>query len=183
MIRPFQRLWPLARRYPFSGICAALSVFLALASVLLWLRLHSLTAAQPTRQAEGDAVTATLISAPQLRQELAFAQQTIQRITDNLTSEESLAANTNYFLDLAERCEVRLDPPRSFNTAPPETGTGYKKIPFGLRVSGTFPQLAAFIHAVETGPRLSNISYFVFRKPAGSSQVVLELNVDLLGKK
>lgn len=182
-MRQLQRLWSAAFRYPFYGICSALSILFALSSAVLWLRLHSLTNAQQERQRELDAVVATLISAPQLRQELAFAQQTIQRITESLTSDESLVANTNYFLALAEQYEVQLDGPRSMNTAPSESGTGYKKIPFGLKVTGTYPQVAAFIHAVETGPRLSNVTYFSFRKPAGSSLVAVDLNVELLGKR
>jgi Tfp pilus assembly protein PilO len=183
MMRHLQRIWPVARRYPLDAVCSILSIIFLLTSAVLWFRLHSLEKAQQARQEELDKVVATMISAPQLRQELAFAQQTIQRIADNLTDEDSLVANTNYFLTLADRYEVHLDPPRSFNTAPSETGMSYKKIPFGLKVSGTFPQVAAFIHAVETGPRISNITYFSFQKPAGAAQVTVELNVDLLGKK
>lgn len=183
MMRRFHQIWPLVRRYPFCGFCVAVGIVFAIITPLLWLRLNSLTAIQRNKQAEADAVQATLISAPQLRQELAFARQTVQRIAENLVSEESLVANQNYFLDMAEACGAQLEPVRSYNTPPPETGADYKRVPFGLRASGTFSQLAAFVHAVETGPRLANINAFRFVKIPGSPLVTLDLTVDLLGKR
>ncbi|MEO6567681.1 MAG: type 4a pilus biogenesis protein PilO [Opitutaceae bacterium] len=142
-----------------------------------------MTEAQQKKQGDLDAVVAILISAPQLRQELAFAQRTIQQITESLTNEESVVANTNYFLDLADQHEVRLENLRSYSTAPTDSGLGYKKVPFGFKVIGTFPQVAAFIQTVETGPRLSNITFFSFRKTAGASSISVDISVDLLGKK
>lgn len=183
MNRPLKNLWPLARQYPFCGICAVLSVVFALGSVILWWRMHSLSKLQHARQVEGEAVQATLISAPQLRQELAFVRQTMQRITDNLASEENLADNTNYFYNMEEISKAHVEDLRNFNIPPPDTGTPYKRIPFGVRVTGTFTQVASFIHAVETGPRLSAITYFSFRKRPGTSLVVADFNVDLLGKR
>lgn len=183
-MRPFQNLWQLARQYRFCGICAVLSVAFAIGSLALWVRLRSLSKLQHARQVEGEAVQATLISAPQLRQELAIVRQTTQRITDNLASEEALSDNINYFYNMEETSRARLeDTPRQFNVPPPDTGVPYKRIPFGVRVTGTFTQVASFVHAVETGPRLSAITFFSFRKRAGTSLVVADLNVDLLGKR
>lgn len=183
MTRRFQNLWPLARQYPFCGICAVLIVVFAIGSLVLWLRMHSLAKLQHARQAEGEAVQATLISAPQLRQELAFVRQTMQRITENLASEENLADNTNYFYNMEETSKARVEDLRNFNIPPPDTGIPYKRIPFGVRVTGSFTQVASFVHAIETGPRLSAITYFGFRKRPGTSLVVADLNVDLLGKR
>ena len=118
-----------------------------------------------------------------MRQELSFARETIQRITANLASEDNVADNTNYFYNMEEPSKAHVESFRPFNTLPPETGVPYKRIPFGLKVSGTFTQVASFIHAVETGPRLSAITYFSFRKQAGTSLVTVDFNVDLLGTR
>ena len=176
-------LWGLARRYPFCGVCGIASLVFLLGSLLLWARLHTLSKVQHARQIEGEAVQATLISAPQLRQELAFVQQTMQRITQNLSTEDDLAVNINYFYDMEGPSKARVDDIRPFNSPAPDTGVAYKRIPFGLKVSGTFPQVAAFLHAVETGPRPCAITYFSFRKRPGTATIVVEFNVDLLGSR
>jgi Tfp pilus assembly protein PilO len=183
MMRRFQNLWPLAREYPFCGICAAMSVAFAIGSLVLWVRMNALSKLQHARQVEGEAVQATLISAPQLRQELALVQHTLKRITDNLASEENLADNINYFYNMEETSKAHLEDLRPFNIPVPDTGTPYRRIPFGIRVSGSYAQVAAYIHAVETGPRLSTITYFSLRKRPGTSFVVADFNVDLLGKR
>lgn len=182
MIRLYQ-IRALVRRYPFCGGCAALSVLLIIFSVGLWFHVRSLAVLQRKRQVEGEAVQLTLIAGPQLRQELAFVRQINQRIADSLISEENLADNVNYFYKIEEESEARLDDLHAFNAPPPDTDSPYKKIPFGLKVSGTFAQVAAFIHAVETGPRLVSINHFSFRKRAGTTLIVADLNLDLLGKK
>jgi Tfp pilus assembly protein PilO len=182
MIRRLRQFWPLVRRYPFFGSCAVLSVLFALSAIGLSVRLHTLSGIHQKKLAEANIVQATLRSKPELLKELEFVRQTLQRISENLAKDESLLANQNYFLDMAERCEARLNL-SSFNTPPPDTGTEYVRIPFGLKASGTYAQVAAFIHALETGPRVSNITAFSFQRVPGTSNVTVDLNVDLLGKR
>jgi Tfp pilus assembly protein PilO len=182
MIRGFQQLWALARRFQFLGICAALSFVFAIGAAGLSVRLHRLSGIHKALETEASAMQATFRSKPQLLEELDFVRQTVRRITDNLAKDESRIANSNYFYDMADECEVRLAL-SPFNTPPPDTGVDYVRIPFGLRASGTYSQLAAFIHAVETGPRISNITSFSFQRVAGSPLLTVDFNVDLLGKR
>jgi len=57
-------------------------------------------------------------------------------------------------------------------------------VPFSIRVTGTFEQAASFLHAIETGPRLASISNLSFRRVTpGGTNLILEMTVQLLGKK
>jgi Tfp pilus assembly protein PilO len=183
MIRHLSELVALAKRYPFRGFCLALSTILLDTSVILWIHLRTLTALQHKKQTEGEAVTATLISGPQTRDELAYAKETTRRIASTLITEENLTDNVNYFYKLEEISKAHLDDLRPLNVPSSEAGTLYQRIPFSLKASGTFPEVAAFIQALETGPRLAAINSFSFRKRVGGPLVVVDLNLDLLGKK
>jgi Tfp pilus assembly protein PilO len=182
MMRRLQHLWPLAKQYPFLGICASLSVIFGIGAIGFSVRLHTLSVVQRQKQKEANAIEANLRSAPQLRQELDFVRQTMRKISGNLTKEESRIANQNYFHEMAEGCGIPLTV-SPYNAPPPDTGADYIRIPFGLKATGTYSQLAAFIHAVETGQRISSITSFSFQKVAGSPVLTLNLGVDLLGKK
>jgi Tfp pilus assembly protein PilO len=183
VIRRLQNLWSLAKTYPFCGICGVLSLVFALGSLGFWWQSRVLIGAQVKKQKEADAVRATLISAPQLRQELVFVRQTMAKINEVLASEENLADNINYFYNMEESSKARLDSLQPFNTSSVDTGVPYKRIPFGIKVSGTYTQVTAFIHAVETGPKLSAVTRLVLRKRPDSALVTADFTVDLLGKR
>ena len=62
----------------------------------------------------------------------------------------------------------------------------YKRIPFTLRATGTYAQTAAFLYAIETGPRLTYIPTLMYRRvelETANPAVILEMNVQMLGKK
>jgi Tfp pilus assembly protein PilO len=178
-----RQILALARRFPFGATCCAITgVFLAIASIL-WFQNRQLAVRHRNKQIEGEAVLSTLISAPQLRLELAFTHETIRRITENLSSEEDLQDDVRYFRLIEEQSQARLEDLHSLSAPAPDMGSEYKQVPFNLRVSGNFEQITAFIFGIETGPRLARITYFSFRRRApGSSLIVLELNLNLLGK-
>jgi Tfp pilus assembly protein PilO len=60
----------------------------------------------------------------------------------------------------------------------------YRRVPFAMRVTGTYEQVGAFLYAIETGPRLSNITTLTIRRVEPDSvNVILDMDVELLGKK
>ncbi len=57
-------------------------------------------------------------------------------------------------------------------------------MPYTLRLSGSYEQIMAYLIAIETGPRLANITAFSFtRRDKDGTGVTLELSLELLGKK
>jgi len=107
-----------------------------------------------------------------------------RRIEDNLVVEDNLAENLWYFYKLEEQTKARLPELRQLNAPPPDTGSLYKRVPYLLKVTGTYVQVSAFLYALETGPRLANITSFGFRRrEANGSMIALDLSIELLGKK
>jgi|SRR5882724_819924 len=182
MIRPDQ-FFPLMRRHPFGAVCVVLSVVAAGVSWFLWQQVGELEAAHYVRSKEGESMLTTLVSGPLLRQELSMVRGYTRRIEDHLVTEDNRSENFSYFYAIEEQSKARITELRQLSAPPPDGGAQYKRIPYSVKVSGTFPQVAAFLQAVETGPRLSTITAFSFRRQAPSSALLtLDLSVVLLGK-
>lgn len=177
-----RRFWQFGRIYPFCAICCVISSIFLLISIVLWFQNRTLTVIQHQKQIEGEAVRATLISAPQLRQELIFTAQTTGRISQNIIADENLAEYVNYFYKMEEHSGARLEEFNPLVVAATDNDSAYRRVPFNLRASGSYAQVAAFIHEIETGARPASITFFSFRRrgPAGST-VALDMNLDMLG--
>src|SRR5205085_538508 len=144
------QLRALAARYQFAAACVGIAVALALMSAVLLKYQLSLTNLHRKSQSDGEAVLATLRSAPQLRQELASTREISARIDANLVSDIDLGESLQYFYRMRDRTGVRFDDFHPLNVQV-DNNPEYRRIPFAIRASGTYLQLATFIHAVETG--------------------------------
>jgi Tfp pilus assembly protein PilO len=181
----FQRhdLLFLARQYRFCAACAVLTIVLIFTSIGLGVWSRSLNLTHHKRQTEGEAVLANLASGPQVQQELATAREITRRIDGNLVVETDLPENYEYFSRIEERSKARLEELRPITAPAQNHGQLFKRVPFTLKISGSYAEVAAFLHGVETGPRLANITYFNFRRRSmGSPVIIMEFNLDLLGK-
>lgn len=181
----FTPLLVILRKHPFCVVSTLLTVILAVASWFLWGKVSELEALHQVRSQEGENMMATLVSGPPLRQELASVREYTRRIESNLVIEDNLAENLWYFYKLEEQTKARLPELRQLNASLPESGALYKRVPYSLKVTGTYAQVSTFLHALETGPRLAHISSYSFRRrdAAGAALIALDLSVELLGKK
>jgi hypothetical protein len=75
-----------------------------------------------------------------------------RRIEDNLVVEDNLAENLWYFYKIEEQTKAHMLELRPLNTIISDSKALYRRIPFSLRVTGTYEQTAAFLYAIETGP-------------------------------
>lgn len=178
-----QNLRALAQRYPFCGLCAALSIVFIISAVALWRYQLSLTKLHRQRQSEGEAVLATLISSPQLRHELSLAKEIVRRIEENLASEDNLDESLTYFYGIEGKATAKLEDLHPLTGTPTDAMSLYKRVPFALKLSGGYPELSAFLKAIETGSKPASITYFsVRRRSPNSTQLVLDINVEFLGR-
>jgi Tfp pilus assembly protein PilO len=177
------QFFSLMRRHPFGAVCIALSVVAVGVSWFLWQQVDELEAAHYVRSQEGESMLTTQVGGPLLRQELAFVRSYTRRIEDHLVTEENQSENYSYFYAIEEQSKARITELRQRSAPPPDGGAQYKRIPYSVKVTGTYAQVAAFLQAVETGPRLSSITAFSFRRQApASSMLTLDLSLVLLGK-
>lgn len=174
----------LLRRNPFGAICTVLVIGLAVTSWFLWQQIDDQELTLRDRAKEGEDNLALLISGSTQRQELAAAREATHRIEDNLVIETNLAENLWYFYKFEEQTKSRLPELHQLNSPTTDASPLYRRVPYTLRISGTYEQVASFLLAIECGPRLANITSFTFsRRGSGADAIALELTLDLLGKK
>ena len=170
------------RRYPYSTACVLLTLLLGGAAWYLRGENEELAVTLADRTREGEAMLKLLVGGSTQRQELALVQEAVHRIDENLIVESNLAENTWYFYKFEEQARARLAELHQLNSPSTDASPLFCRVPYTLRVSGGFDQVAKFLHALETGPRLVKISAFSLTR-AGNSAVTLDLNLEMLGKK
>lgn len=174
----------LMRRYLFGAVCTITSLVLVAAIWVLWQDVHSLEALNRERTQEGQAMLSTLVSGPLVRQELARAQEIVQRIETNLVTESRMEENYGYFYRIQAQAKAEVPFLRQSSSELTNDGAEYKVIPFNVQATGTYEQVATFLQALETGPKLSLIKSFSFRRrEAGADNLTLTVEVKLLGRR
>ena len=178
------QLFGLMRRNIFGAACSILSLLLAAGIWVLRQDLHSREIENRERSQEFAAMLATQRSGPLIRQELAHAQEIVQRIESNLVIEKNLAENLWYFYKIDPESKDILTSLRPLNPEPSSEGSEYKLVPFALTLAGTYEQVASYLLQLETGPRLALVRSFSFRRQRlGLPGLTLTLEIKVLGKR
>jgi Tfp pilus assembly protein PilO len=179
-----KELLALARRHLFSVICSGVALVALVTAALWWMGLEELRSEHEQKSNRNDKMINLRKTGPVLRSELAAVREFTQRLESNLADEDDRSGNDDYFRSMAGRSRAQLRSLQQLSSPPLEEGALYKRVPFSLSVTGTYPQVQAFLHAVETGPRLANLTAFsMLRLTANSADVSLEIDVELIGKK
>ena len=174
----------LLRRFPLAAAALALTLALAGAAWFLSEEVDEQERTRLDRVKEGEEMFKLLVGGSTQREELAAVRTANRRIEENLIDETNLADNNWYFYKFEEQTKVSLLELHPLNAPTTDASSLYKRVPYALRISGTYEQLAAYLLAIESGPRLANITAFAFsRRDKDSGKLVLELSVELLGKK
>lgn len=178
------KLLEFVRRWPYSVACGLLTVLLAGGAVYLHLEVNQLEARLRSKSEEGESMLAKLVGGSTLRQELTDIRLITRRIEENLVVETNLAANLWYFYKLEDQTKAQLPELHQVSSPVSDKSPHFRRVPYGLRVTGTFEHVHAFLLALETGPRLAKVTTFSISRtdPSGAS-VSLDLNVELLGKR
>jgi hypothetical protein len=182
--RMLAQLGRAASRFPFCATCVVGSLLLAGASVWLRLDLHDLETRQQDHARDGDTMLKLIARGSQLRSELATVRAASQRITESLVVEKNIPENFWYFYKIEQDTQVKLTELQQRPAALPNTGapTTYNRVPFSLRLTGTFRATIAYLQRLETGPRFGRINSFqLLRQDPTTGNVVLQLDLDLLG--
>ena len=178
------QLGQLALRYPFCAACLVLSILFAGASQWIRLDLRDLEALQQKRAREGDVMLKAIARGSQLRTELTVARTATQRITENLVVEKNIPENFWYFYKIEQDTRVKLTEllQRPASLQDGDAPTTYKRVPYSLKLTGSFRSAVAYLQRLETGSHFGRINSFQLqRQDPKSSDVSLQLNLDLLG--
>ena len=174
----------LLRRWPICVACVALTIASGVGWWMLRDRIEELQAAHAQKSKEGEAMLALLVGGSTQRAELEAVREATRRIEENLVVEANLAENLWYFYKLEEQTKARLPELHQLSSPTTDKSPLYRRVPYSLRIAGSFDQVSAFLLALETGPRLVKITAFNFaRTDATGSAMSLDLSVELLGKR
>lgn len=174
----------LLNRYRYCAGCLVVAIAALLGAWFLRGEIALLQLTLADRAKQGEATLSTLIGGSTTRQELAFIREVGRRIDENLVVEANLAENLWYFYKLEEQTKVRLPELHQQNSPANDKSPLYRRVPYTLRVVGTFEQVASFLQALETGPRLVKITAFNFgRADTTGVNLALDLSLEFLGKR
>ncbi len=177
-------LWTLVRRWPWCVACGCATLGCAAGAWLLHDEIGVLEEVHRARSKEGEAMLSLLVGGSTLRAELAAVRETVRRIEENLVVEANLAENLWYFYKLEEQTKARLPELHQLSSPTTDKSPLYRRVPYSLRIAGTYGQVASFLLALETGPRLVKITGFNYaRSDPGGQSLSLDLSVELLGKR
>jgi Tfp pilus assembly protein PilO len=172
------------RRHPLSVLCGIIVVLCGFLSWLIYGDMKGLELERSQLAQDGDLMVATLITGPSVRTELEVIREITRRLDDNLVVEDNLAENLWYFYKIEQLSKAHLTELHQLSPLLPDSRSLYKRIPYALTVTGTYEQTGAFLYAIETGPRLANLTAVSFRRTEpGSPGLNLEIRLELLGKK
>jgi Tfp pilus assembly protein PilO len=181
------RVLPLAarlRRNPFCAVCLVIALACGPVAWFLHGTVTELGVQHQARSKEWEAMLTLLVGGSAQRQEVTAVREATRRIEDNLVVEANLAENLWYFYKLEEQTKARLPELHQLNASIGDRSATYTRVPYSLRVAGSFDQVAAFLGNLEMGPRIANITAFNFaRSGANADTHVLDLNLELLGKR
>lgn len=193
------------RRYPWCVACAIITLVCGGGAWYLHTDLADLAEPYAQRSKEYEDMLNLTKGGLTQRQELENATNVTRRIEENLLVGEDLAGNNWYFYKFEEQTKAHLSELHQLNSPPTDNSPLFRRVPYSLRVNGTFEQVAGFVLALETGPRLMRVNAFSMSRSTGGnkdggrgarsdaapdapadaavSSVVLDMNIELLGKK
>jgi Tfp pilus assembly protein PilO len=177
------QLGQMALRYPFCSACLILSVLFGAASQWIRLDMQDLAAREKKRASEGDLMLKIIARGSQLRTDLTATRAATQRITENLVVEKNIPENFWYFYKIEQDTRVKLTELQQHTPVfDPDLPSTYKRVPYSLKLTGSFRSTIAYLQRLETGSHFGRINSFLLqRQDPKASDVSLQLNLDLLG--
>jgi Tfp pilus assembly protein PilO len=178
-----QQFFAAARRYPLAVISLLLLLVLGGADWFLLQRWGRIALeAERTRQ-EGEAMFLSLGGHSRIQAQSTEATNALAYIERNLATEADLAGNLDYFYQIEKTTHIQLTNLSQLSSQPASAEAAYLAIPFSLRLSGSYPQILAYLHALETGPRLARVKSYRFAQGGTPAEgLTLDLTVEMLGR-
>ena len=179
-----QQFLTLARSYLLATISLSLFVVVGICDYFLWQRREQLAESNERIRLEGQAMLLSLNGQSRIHAQTATLDEALAYISKNLVSESDLAGNLDYFYQIEKSARIRLSNLSQLSSQPTGDENAYRAIPFSLRLAGPFPQVLAYLHELETGPRLLRVKSYRFSQsdPSAVDGLSLDLTIEMLGR-
>jgi hypothetical protein len=187
----------LLRRYPWCAACALVGVLSGGSAWWLSGDLDDLDTPYADKGKEYEEMLKLTKGGRTQREELELVRDTTRRLDENLLIESNLAENNWYFYKFEEQTKAHLVELHQLNSPITDASPLFRRVPYTLRVEGGYEQVAGFLAALETGPRVAKVTGFTLSRQGpgkdaargGDSSsdvaaaVVLDFTLEMLGKK
>jgi Tfp pilus assembly protein PilO len=178
-----QQFFAAARRYPLAVVSLLLLLVLGIADWFLWQRWGRIAAEGERTRQEGEAMFLSLGGHSRIQAHSAEATHALSYIERNLATEADLAGNLDYFYQIEKTTRIQIANLSQLSSQPASPEAAFLAIPFSLRLTGSYPQILAYLHALETGPRLARVKNYRFSQGGtGIDGLTLDLTVEMLGR-
>jgi Tfp pilus assembly protein PilO len=179
-----QQFLAVARRYPVAVVSLILLVILGVGDYFLWQQRDERAETYERTRQEGEAMLLSLNGQARITAQSAAVDEALAYIDQNLTIESDLAGNLDYFYQIEKSTRIRLTNLSQLSSQPGGADEIYRAIPFSLRLTGGYAQVLAFLHELETGPRVLRVKNYRFAQAdaAAADGLSLDLTVEMLGR-
>jgi hypothetical protein len=171
----------IARKQPILCVCGLVSVILL---AVIYLRFDLSSAQQAELDQKNEDIKryrANLANSAQLAEQVETVVKANQLVRDRAIAPGDLAKNLQYFYHIEAETGVKYSELRPGAAAPKGTATGiYVPVNFNLTVTGDFPKIITFLRQLERGERFYRLNTMTATQT--TSEVILALNIDLLGQ-
>lgn len=186
-----------AKKYPLGT--AAIAVLVVM-SAALFFRSSTMTdtkAALEQNTSEAQRHLSNISYSAQLEEQFQALENANRTIASRLVNPQDLAINLEYFYKLERETGVKLLDTRPASPSPgpasraPVMKSGYKPVQYAVSLQGSYSQVLTFLRRLEQGTyycRVVTASCNLAQedssaeKKTASSQIVLALTVEILGK-
>jgi len=175
-------LGAIARKQPILCVCGLVSVIL-LAVIYLRFDLSSAQQAELGQKNEDlKRYRTNLANSAQLAEQVEAVVKANQLVQDRAIRPGDLAKNLQYFYHIEAETGVKYSELRPGAAAAPKGAAAgiYVPVNFTLTVTGDFPKIITFLRQLERGERFYRLNTMTVTQTA--SEVILNLNIDLLGQ-
>lgn len=184
------------KRHAFAAICGFITIALTVTFVIRMDLLAQTRADAERVQGEAENIKRNLRNATGLRDDLAVLNELLATVDSRLIRTDDLASNLQYFYRLESETGAKILLLRQMTTpnsgapaiAPSDKKPSFRSISYSVIVEGAFPQVMAFLTALERGVHFNRTPVFTAQRgatdsPEGirSGTVVVNLSIELMG--
>ena len=176
------------RRYPVASACVVLWGALLIGLFFRFGALDEGRALLEQKETEGKRIERNVLNGAGLDKQVAALKASLERLESKLIKPDDVGPNQQYFYELEGATGVKLSTLRSTGV-PKSKGTSalFRPVGYNVVVEGRFPQVLAFVQALEIGGRHYRLVDYTIQRtglelvPEGKvGNVVLNLNLELL---
>jgi hypothetical protein len=153
----------LAKKYPFSAVCAVLALLLAILHYYRGNGIGEINSALALKNTEARKLKTNIANSTGLEEQLKLLRAANGKVVERLMLESDLATNQQYFYKIESETGVKLTDLRPGGVGSQPQGRGvaakplYPPVSYTCSVQGSYHQIILFLRRLEDGDHFARI--------------------------